>query len=60
MSEYELTHEAAEDLQEVFDYTIDRWGMRQARDDQGNLFSSIQVKNVMIFAPRNLNIRKVR
>ena len=37
MGEYELTHEAAEDLQELFEYTIGRWGMRQAQSYKDKL-----------------------
>ena len=41
MRAYELTHEAAEDLQEVFVYTIDRWGMRQAQSYKTNRFRTV-------------------
>jgi len=42
MVEYELTDDAAKDLVNIFDYTIDKWGIQQANLYKGKLISHFE------------------
>lgn len=39
MAEYELAPDSADDLEAIFDYTIDRWGIEQAHRYKNKLSS---------------------